>query len=36
MMIQIQSNIELELSATKLHDTEPPSDPLEQSILELE
>lgn len=36
MMIQIQNNIELESSAAKLHDTEPSSDPLEQSIKELE
>ena len=36
MMVQIQNNIELESSATILHDTEPSSDPLEQSIKELE
>ena len=36
MMVQIQNNIELESSATKLHDTKPSSDPLEQSIKELE
>tara|TARA_B100001142_G_scaffold299639_1_gene323719 strand:- start:1375 stop:2232 length:858 start_codon:yes stop_codon:yes gene_type:complete len=36
MMVQIQKNIELESSTTQLHDTELSSDPLEQSINELE
>ena len=35
MMDQIQSNIEMESSATELHGAEPSSDPLEQSIKEL-
>ena len=36
MMAQIQRNVELEYSTTHLHSTEPSTDPLEQSIKELD